>query len=74
MNAANEEAVAAFLNQEISLTEIPHIIESVMNHHSNQPAKDIQTILAADHEARLAARAAIEEILCHKEAQETQNI
>ena len=74
MNAANEEAVAAFLNQEISLTEIPHIIESVMNHHSNQPAKDIQTILAADHEARLAARAAIEEILCYKEAQETQNI
>jgi len=74
MNAANEEAVAAFLNEEISLTEIPHIIESVMNDHSNQPAKDIQTILAADHEARLAARATIEEIVCHKEAQETQNI
>jgi len=59
MNAANEEAVAAFLNEEISLTEIPQIIESVMNDHSNQPAKDIQTILAADHEARLAARATI---------------
>src|SRR5678809_342025 len=29
MNAANEEAVAAFLNEEISLTEIPQIIESV---------------------------------------------
>jgi 1-deoxy-D-xylulose-5-phosphate reductoisomerase len=59
MNAANEEAVAAFLNEQISLTEIPQIIESVMNEHSNQPAKDIETILAADHEARLAARTTI---------------
>jgi 1-deoxy-D-xylulose-5-phosphate reductoisomerase len=59
MNAANEEAVAAFLNEQISLTEIPQVIESVMNDHSNQPAKDIQTILAADHQARLAARATI---------------
>ena len=69
MNAANEEAVAAFLNEEISLTEIPQIIESVMNEHSNQAAKDIETILAADHEARLAAR---EKIRCHKEAQKAQ--
>ena len=74
MNAANEEAVAAFLNERIGLTEIPQVIESVMNHHSNQPAQDIQTILAADHEARLAARATIERIACHKEAQETQKI
>ena len=60
MNAANEEAVAAFLNEQIGLTEIPQVIESVMNEHSNQPAKDIQTILDADHQARLAAVAAIE--------------
>src|SRR5689334_5169302 len=59
MNAANEEAVAAFLNERISLTDIPQVIESVMNEHSNQPAKDIETILAADHEARLAARTTI---------------
>src|ERR1043166_8439485 len=59
MNAANEEAVAAFLNEQISLTEIPQIIESVMNEHANQPAKDIETIPAADHEARLAARTTI---------------
>ena len=59
MNAANEEAVAAFLDEQISLTEIPQIIESVMNDHSNQPAKDIQTILAADHQARLVARSTI---------------
>ena len=62
MNAANEEAVAAFLNERIGLTEIPKIIESVMNEHSNQSVKNIQTILAVDHEARLAARATIEEL------------
>jgi 1-deoxy-D-xylulose-5-phosphate reductoisomerase len=66
MNAANEEAVAAFLHERISLTEIPQVIESVMNDHSIQPATDIQTILAADHEARLAA---LEKIACRKEAQ-----
>ena len=57
MNAANEEAVSAFLNERICLTEIPEVIETVMNGHSNQPAKDIQTILEADHQARQAAAA-----------------
>lgn len=67
MNAANEEAVAAFLSERICLTEIPQVIEAVMKQHSNQPAKDIQTILAADHQARHEASAAIEEILYHKD-------
>jgi len=62
MNAANEEAVAAFLDERICLTEIPQVIEQVMNNHSNEPAKDIQTILDVDHESRLAAGAAIENI------------
>lgn len=64
MNAANEEAVAAFLNERIGLTEIPQVIEAVINDHQNQPAKDIQTILDADHEARLAAITAIDQIAC----------
>ena len=72
MNAANEEAVSAFINERICLTEIPQVIETVMDEHSNQPAKDIETILEADHHARLAARALIEE-LGHKEAQRAQN-
>jgi 1-deoxy-D-xylulose-5-phosphate reductoisomerase len=64
MNAANEEAVSAFLNERIRLTEIPQVIETVMNNHVNQPAKDIETILDADREARHAALATIETI-CH---------
>ena len=63
MNAANEEAVSAFLNERIRLTEIPEVIETVMNNHVNQPAKDIETILEADHEARHAARVTIDKVL-----------
>jgi 1-deoxy-D-xylulose-5-phosphate reductoisomerase len=74
MNAANEEAVSAFLDEQIRLTEIPQVIETVMNNYVNKPAKNIETILDADHQARLAARAAIDKIACHKEAQETQKI
>ena len=62
MNAANEEAVSAFIHERICLTEIPQIIKTVMDQHSNQPAKDIRTILEADHQARLAAAAIIEKL------------
>jgi len=62
MNAANEEAVSAFLNERICLTEIPEVIGTVMDGHSNEPAKDIQTILEADHEARQAAVTTIEKL------------
>jgi 1-deoxy-D-xylulose-5-phosphate reductoisomerase len=61
MNAANEEAVSAFLNERIRLTEIPHVIETVMNNHLNQPATDIETILEADHDARRAAIVSIDQ-------------
>jgi 1-deoxy-D-xylulose-5-phosphate reductoisomerase len=62
MNAANEEAVSAFLQERICLTEIPQVIEAVMNEHPNQPARDIQTILQADREARLGAISNIEKL------------
>jgi len=62
MNAANEEAVSAFLNERICLTEIPQIIEAVMNQHPNRPARDIETILESDRQARLAAVALVEKL------------
>src|SRR6266567_3929283 len=37
MNAANEEAVQAFIEERISLTDIPRVIEAVMDVHSTQP-------------------------------------
>ena len=60
LNAANETAVSAFIDQRICLTEIPQIVETVLNNHQNQPARDIETILAADHAARVAAT----EVIC----------
>ena len=62
MNAANEEAVCAFIDEKVCLTEIPEIIRSVMDGHSNQPARDIETILEADRDARLAALGYVEHI------------
>ena len=65
MNAANEEAVHAFIDGHLSLTEIPQIIETVMNEHKNEPVRDIETVLAADRAARTAAITAIATISAH---------
>ncbi|MEK6278838.1 MAG: 1-deoxy-D-xylulose-5-phosphate reductoisomerase [Acidobacteriota bacterium] len=60
MNAANEEAVQAFIEERICLTDIPRVIEAVMDKHQTQPATDLATVLEADELARLLARAEIE--------------
>lgn len=62
MNAANEEAVQAFIDERICLTDIPSIIEAVMNGHKTQPATELATILAADESARLSARNEIDRL------------
>lgn len=62
MNAANEEAVRAFIDMQICLTDIPRVIEEVMDGHSNQPVTSIETVLEADRAARLAALATIEKL------------
>jgi 1-deoxy-D-xylulose-5-phosphate reductoisomerase len=62
MNAANEEAVAAFIDGRLGLTDIPQVISTVMDLHTNEPASDIQTILDADCSARLQANAEIEKL------------
>ncbi len=62
MNAANEEAVRAFIEMQIYLTDIPQVIEAVMDEHPVRPLKNIETVLEADREARLAAIAAIEKL------------
>ncbi len=55
LNAANEVAVAAFLEGRIRLSEIPQLIAGVMTAHSIETAADIETILRADNWARTAA-------------------
>jgi 1-deoxy-D-xylulose-5-phosphate reductoisomerase len=62
MNAANEEAVQAFIDERISLTDIPFVIEAVMDSHQTQPAAKLTTILEADGSARLAAAVEIHKL------------
>jgi len=55
LNAANEVAVAAFLEGHLNFSGIPTVIDSVMNAVPAGEAKDLQSVLAADTAARGAA-------------------
>jgi 1-deoxy-D-xylulose-5-phosphate reductoisomerase len=59
-NAANEVAVAAFLAGELGFSGIPEVIEAALEAHNPCSADSLETVLAADVEARGAARRAIE--------------
>ncbi|HYR76587.1 MAG TPA: 1-deoxy-D-xylulose-5-phosphate reductoisomerase [Pyrinomonadaceae bacterium] len=59
MNAANEEAVQAFIDERISLPDIPLVIESVMDQHPTSAVKDLASVLDADRVARIAAQTTI---------------
>ncbi|HKP46864.1 MAG TPA: 1-deoxy-D-xylulose-5-phosphate reductoisomerase [Pyrinomonadaceae bacterium] len=62
MNAANEEAVRAFIEEQISLTDIPAVIEAVMDAHQNRSADDLPAILSTDESSRSAARSEIQKL------------
>ena len=49
-NAANEMAVAKFLNREISYLEITEMIEASMGHHKMIAAPSLDEVLAAEQE------------------------
>ncbi len=54
LNAANEQAVALFLDEKIRFLDIPRCIESVCDRHQNdnRPDPSLDDILAADRWAR----------------------
>ncbi|MBW9216990.1 1-deoxy-D-xylulose-5-phosphate reductoisomerase [Anoxybacillus sp. ST70] len=52
LNAANEEAVAAFLNGQISFLAIEQCIEQAMERHVPIAHPDLETIRAVDRETR----------------------
>lgn len=56
LNAANEVAVAAFLNHEISFGRITDVVGEVIESLAPQPVRSLDEILAADAEAREVAR------------------
>ncbi len=55
LNAANEVAVAAFLERQLGFARIPAVIEEVMNAHPIAPVKELGDVLAADAWARSRA-------------------
>ncbi len=55
MNAANEIAVAAFLDRKVRFPEIWRIVEQVMNRHAPVAHPDLDAILGADQWARDAS-------------------
>jgi 1-deoxy-D-xylulose-5-phosphate reductoisomerase len=59
MNAANEVAVAAFLERKISFLAIPRLIEEVLAALPAQPVRTLEDVLEADRAARAAAQAAM---------------
>ncbi len=68
MNAANEEAVRAFIDERISLSDIPRVIEAVMDKHQSRAVSDLTTIIDADRDARAVARAVINRCLSDSKA------
>jgi 1-deoxy-D-xylulose-5-phosphate reductoisomerase len=59
LNAANEESVAAFLDGRLRLTDIPRVIEAVMDAHTPLPVESLGVVLEADARARESAAALI---------------
>ena len=61
LNAANEVAVAAFLDGRIPWTAIPDVLEAVLARHDGGPAACVDDVIDADRRAREAAWTVITE-------------
>jgi 1-deoxy-D-xylulose-5-phosphate reductoisomerase len=56
LNAANEEAVSAFLKEEIGFLDIPKVIEKTVEAYQSQKVTSLEDVLHADEWARKKAR------------------
>ncbi len=55
LNAANEIAVDAFLQEQITFTQIAEVVQQTIEQLTAVPAESLEIILAADAEARIIA-------------------
>lgn len=62
LNAANEIAVEAFLNEQIRFTDIPVVIEKTMREISVQKGDSLEKILEMDDKARVIANQTIQNL------------
>jgi 1-deoxy-D-xylulose-5-phosphate reductoisomerase len=60
LNAANEVAVAAFLDERVGFMDIARVVRAALEGVPAEPADDLAAVLGADARAREAAQAAIE--------------
>jgi 1-deoxy-D-xylulose-5-phosphate reductoisomerase len=60
-NAASEEAVAAFLSEQLPFNEIPEVIRDVVRGHAVEEVTDLGVVRRADGWAREAARTYVQE-------------
>jgi len=56
LNAANEIAVAAFLDEKLSFLDIANVIDATLSAISAEPVRDLDVLLAVDHQARHKAQ------------------
>jgi len=61
LNAANEVAVAAFLDHRLNFMGIPQVIDSVLSQVAVEPLTDVETVLSLDRRARALAAHWIEQ-------------
>ena len=61
LNAANEVAVASFLNSEIRFTDIPRVIDGALQHVGHENVRELEAILGKDQETRSHTREFIEQ-------------
>jgi 1-deoxy-D-xylulose-5-phosphate reductoisomerase len=59
LSAANEVAVAAFLEGRIGFMDIPRVIDSTMQAHNSGPCLSIEAVIEADRWSRSHAESLI---------------
>lgn len=62
LNAANEVAVAAFVENKICFNDLPKVIEKVLNRHQAQKNPSLEDILGVDGESRIQARSVLRKL------------
>ncbi len=63
LNAANEIAVDAFLNESVSFLQLAQLIEDTLSYAKISPAVDLTTIIEADRDARILAKTKLDKLL-----------
>ena len=61
LNAANEVAVAAFLDGRLRWNAIPDVLEAVLARHNGETADSAEAVIDADRRARIAAQELIDQ-------------